>query len=347
MNIGENIISKDGEPLIIAELSGNHNGSLDRALQLVDAAAESGIKAIKLQTYTADTITIDSPRKEFSITDKKSLWNGRTLYSLYEEAHTPWEWQKEIFDRAVLRGMVCFSSVFDESSVDFLEALNCPVYKIASQECIHTPLIKYVARTGKPIIISTGMASIGEIDQAINAFSGISSAPYSIMKCTSQYPADPRNSNVLTIPYMRKLFGCEVGLSDHTLGIGASLAAIAHGATFIEKHITLNRGDGGVDSAFSLEPNEFKSLNDEAHRVRLALGDVVFGPAGEEVSSMQGRRSIYVVKDISAGEKFTSENIRVIRPSGGLEPINMEIIIGKSAGSNIKRGTPLDWDLVG
>jgi N-acetylneuraminate synthase len=346
MNIGTNVISTDSDPLIIAELSGNHNGSLNRALQLVDVAAESGIKAIKLQTYTPETITIDSSRKEFCITDKESLWNGRTLYSLYEEAHTPWAWQKEIFDRAVMRGMICFSSVFDESSVDFLETLNCPVYKIASQECIHIPLIKYVARTGKPIIISTGMASVGEIDQAINAFSGISSAPYSIMKCTSQYPADPRNSNVLTIPYMRKIFGCEVGLSDHTLGIGASLAAIAHGATFIEKHITLNRADGGVDSAFSLEPSEFKSLNDEAHRVRLALGDVVFGPVGKEIASIQGRRSIYVVDFVAAGEVLTEKNIRVIRPSGGMSPLHYESIIGRTTCCDIERGTPLDWHML-
>jgi pseudaminic acid synthase len=346
MKIGKYTISGMVDPLIIAELSGNHNGSLDIALKLVDAAAQAGIKVIKLQTYTPDTITMDHDGKEFLIEDKKSLWFGRTLYNLYKEAHTPWEWQKEIFSRATMNGLECFSSAFDETSVDFLESIGCPAYKIASQECIHTPLIEYVAETGKPIIISTGMASIGEIESAINAFTRKSSASFAIMKCTSQYPADPRNSNVLTIPYMKKIFGCEVGLSDHTLGVGASLAAIAHGASFIEKHITLSRKDGGVDSAFSLEPKEFEMLNDEASRVRHALGNVRFGPVEDEVASLQGRRSIYATRDIKVGEKFTKDNIRVIRPSGGIEPGAYKVILGKSAIKDIKRGTPLNWNLM-
>ncbi len=346
MKIGKYTISKDTDPLIIAELSGNHNGDLDIALKVVDAAAQAGIKVIKLQTYTPDTITMDHNGKEFLIDDRKSLWFGRTLYNLYKEAHTPWDWQKEIFMRASLRGMSCFSSVFDESSVDFLESIGCPAYKIASQECIHIPLIEYVAETGKPIIISTGMASISEIESAVNAFSRKSSALYGIMKCTSQYPADPRNSNVLTIPYMKKIFGCEVGLSDHTLGIGTSLAAIAHGATFIEKHITLSRKNGGVDSAFSMEPDEFRMLNEEASRVRLSLGEVKFGPAGDEIASLQGRRSIYAVTDIKEGEKFTKNNIRIIRPSGGIEPKSYKIVLGKFAKKNISKGTPLSWDLI-
>lgn len=346
MKIGKHTISSITDPLIIAEVSGNHNGSLDIALKLVDAAAQAGIKVIKLQTYTPDTITMNHDGKEFLIEDRKSLWFGRTLYNLYKEAYTPWEWQKEIFLYASRMGVQCFSSVFDESSVDFLESIECPAYKIASQECVHIPLIEYVAQTGKPIVISTGMASLGEIETAINAFSRKSSAAYSIMKCTSQYPADPRNSNVLTVPYMKKIFGCEVGLSDHTLGVGASLAAIAHGATFIEKHITLSRKDGGVDGAFSLEPNEFKMLNDEASRVKLSLGKVRFGPVEDEIASLQGRRSIYAVADIKAGEKFTKDNIQVIRPSGGIEPKSYRLILGKSAISDIKRGTPLNWDLM-
>ncbi|HIJ25852.1 MAG TPA: pseudaminic acid synthase, partial [Gammaproteobacteria bacterium] len=259
MKINNVEIGLDYDPVIIAEMSGNHNQSLERALQIVDAAAESGAQILKLQTYTADTITLNVERDEFVISDEKSLWSGRSLYSLYQEAHTPWEWQKEIIQHAVEKGVECFSSVFDESSVEFLESVNIAAYKLASQEIVHLPLIQEVALTGKPMVMSTGMASLAEIDEAVNAVRKVSNSEIALLKCTSSYPATAENSNVLTIPYLRELFGCEVGLSDHTLGIGAALAAVSHGATLIEKHLTLSRSDGGVDSAFSMEPDEIKA----------------------------------------------------------------------------------------
>ncbi len=300
-------IGKDYQPFIIAEMSGNHDQSLEKALEIVRAAKYCGAHAIKLQTYTADTITLKSKNKEFMINDKNSLWYGKSMYQLYNEAHTPWEWHKPIMDLANDLGLICFSSPFDESAVEFLEDLNVPAYKIASFENIHLPLIKKVASTGKPIIISSGMASIAEIDEAVRLIQKEGSGQFAILKCTSSYPSDPKNSNILTIPHMRELFKCEIGLSDHTLGLGASIAAVSHGATIIEKHLTLKRSDEGVDSAFSLEPNEMKNLVFETTQAWKALGSVHYGPTSSEISSLKHRRSIYVSSDINKNEAITKK----------------------------------------
>ena len=333
-------------PVIIAEMSGNHNHLLERALQIVEEAANAGAHMVKLQTYTADTITLDVEEGEFFISDANSLWKGRSLYSLYKEAQTPWEWQKEIIERAKALGLTCFSSVFDESSVDFLENLDVPAYKIASQECIHLPLIHKVALTNKPIIMSTGMASLAEIDEAVNMIQKTGSSEIILMKCTSSYPASSENSNILTIPYLRKVFDCEVGLSDHTLGVGVAVAAVAQGATLIEKHFTLSRADGGIDSAFSMEPHEMQQLVKETGRAWKSLGQIYFGPTNAEKSSMTGRRSLYISKDMHAGEKLTKINLRVIRPNLGLAPKYYEVVLGRKVSKDVKKGTPLNWDLI-
>jgi len=346
MKINDIEIGLDQPPCIIAEMSGNHNQSIDRALQIVGAAADTGARLLKLQTYTADSITLNVEEGEFFISDPNSRWKNRSLYSLYTEAHTPWAWQKEIFERARHRRLTCFSSVFDETSVEFLEELNVPAYKIASQECIHHPLIRKVALTNKPIIMSTGMASLSEIDEAVNLIRKTSSSEITLLKCTSSYPANPENSNVLTIPYMRKIFGCEVGLSDHTLGIGAAVAAVAHGATIIEKHFTLSRADGGVDSAFSLEPDEMRQLVTETTRAWQSLGGVHFGPTDAEKSSMSGRRSIYICRDVRAGEIMSADNVRVVRPNRGMAPKYYEMILGRRIKRDAKMGTPLSWELI-
>jgi len=346
MKIGDINIGYDYPPVIIAEMSGNHNCSLERALKIVEAVANTGAPILKLQTYTADTITLNVSDGEFVISGTDSPWEGRSFYSLYQEAHTPWEWQKEIIVNANELGVVCFSSVFDESSVDFLEDLDVPAYKIASQECIHLPLIHKVALTNKPIVMSTGMATLAEIDEAVNLIRKTGSSEILLMKCTSSYPSNPENSNILTIPYLKKIFGCEVGLSDHTLGIGAAVAAVSNGATMIEKHFTLSRGDGGVDSAFSLEPHEMKMLVEETKRAWQSLGEVHFGPTESEKVSLSGRRSIYISIDMSAGDKLDRDNLRVIRPNGGLEPKFYDVILGRRIKKDIKKGTPLSWDLV-
>jgi N-acetylneuraminate synthase len=346
MKIGQINVDSKNQPAIVAEMSGNHNQSLDRAIRLVDLAAESGVQMLKLQTYTADTITIDSNESNFVISEDESPWKGRSFYSLYQEAHTPWEWQKEIIERANSLGLICFSSVFDETSVDFLEDLNIPAYKIASQECIHLPLLEKVASTNKPIIMSTGMASLAEIDEAVNLIRKKSSSEILLMKCTSSYPSSPRNSNVLTIPYLKSIFGCEVGLSDHTLGIGAAIAAVSHGATMIEKHFTFNRDEGGVDSTFSLEPMEMQMLVKETKRAWQALGHIQFGPTESEKVSLSGRRSIYFSEDIKAGEKLSTKNTKVIRPNGGLAPKHYNLILGRRVKSNVTKGTPVSWDLL-
>ena len=334
-------ISPNSEPIIIAEMSGNHNQSLDRALSIVDSVANSGAHILKLQTYRPDTITLDIEKGDFLINEKESLWYGRSFYSLYKEAHTPWEWQKEIFIKANKKGLICFSSVFDASSVHFLEELNVPAYKIASQECIHLPLLREVALTNKPIVISTGMASLKEIDEAVNEVRKTSSSSVILMKCTSSYPADPANSNIMTIPFLKKTFGCEVGLSDHTAGIGAALSAVAHGATLVEKHLTLSRTDGGVDSAFSLEPHEMKLLVEESKRAWQSLGSVFFGPTESEKISLSGRRSIYVCKNIKKNEIISEENIAVVRPNKGLAPKYYYEILGMSAKCDLEKGTPI------
>ena len=335
------------KPFIIAEMSGNHNQSLERALNIVEAAAKSGADAIKLQTYRPDTITMDINRSEFMINDHNSLWAGKSLYQLYEEAHTPWEWHENIIKHAKKFNIICFSSPFDETAVDFLEDLNVPAYKIASCENIHIPLIKKVSKTGKPIIISTGMASLSDLDELIQAIGEDSCEKIALLKCTSTYPATPDNSNILTIPHMRKLFNCEIGLSDHTMGNGAAIAAVSHGATIIEKHFTLSRDDGGVDSAFSLEPEEMKSLVFETKQAWMSLGKIYYGATESEKSSMKFRRSVYISKDLKKGQKITKKNIKIIRPGLGVKPKYFELLLGRKINQNVKKGTPLSWDLVG
>ena len=333
-------------PFIVAEMSGNHNQSLEKALEIVYAAYKAGVHALKLQTYTADTITIDDKSNSFFINDSKSLWKGKTLYELYKEAYTPWEWHKPIFERCRELGLIAFSTPFDETAVDFLEDLNVPAYKIASFENIHLPLIKKVALTGKPLIISAGMASIAELDETVRTAHDSGCKDLVLLKCTSTYPAFPEDANLLTIPHLRQLFKTEVGLSDHTSGIGVSIASVALGATVIEKHFTLSRADGGVDSAFSMEPYEMKMLVEETLKSWQALGTVYYGVTEREKSSTTFRRSIFVVEDIREGEKFTTKNLRVIRPGDGLQPKFFDILLRKKAVRNIKKGTPLNWDLV-
>ena len=337
-------IGRHSPPFIIAEMSGNHNRSRERALEIVDAAAASGVHALKLQTYTADTMTLDMSEGDFFIEDHNSLWQGRALYELYQEAHTPWEWHKPIFDRCRELGIIGFSTPFDETAVDFLETLDVPCYKIASFENIHLPLIRKVAATGKPIILSTGMASIAELDEAVTTAREAGCKDLVLLKCTSSYPATPENTNILTIPHMRELFDCEVGLSDHTMGVGVSVASVALGACVIEKHFTLCRADGGVDSAFSLEPAEMKSLVLETERAWQALGKICYGPTESEKKSLVFRRSIYVAEDIKAGEPFTDKNLRIIRPGNGLPPKYLEMLLGKKACNDYPKGMPVSWE---
>ena len=327
-------------------MSGNHNQSLERALEIVEAAAKAGAHALKLQTYTADTMTLDLDEGEFVISDPKSLWQGQSIYSLYEKAHTPWEWHKVLFDRAKQLGMLAFSSPFDETAVDFLESLNVPMYKIASFENTDLPLIKKVSSTGKPIIISTGMATQAELEEAVSTARASGCRDLTLLKCTSNYPASPVNTNLLTIPRMRELFDCNVGLSDHTMGIGVAVAAVALGATVIEKHFTLDRNDGGVDSAFSLEPAELKQLVSETERSWQALGEVSFGPTIAEKTAVTRRRSIYITRDIKTGDILTDENIRCIRPGHGLSPKYFEELLGKKVNCDAKKGTPVKWEMI-
>jgi N-acetylneuraminate synthase len=338
-------IGPDAPPFVIAEMSGNHNQSLDRALAIVDAAAATGAHALKIQTYTADSMTLDIAEGEFAIHDPKSLWNGRTLYDLYKEAATPYEWHKPIFDRCREKGIICFSSPFDAAAVDFLETLGAPAYKIASFENVDLPLIAKAASTGKPLIISTGMATAAEIDEAVRAARNAGGRDIVLLKCTSTYPATPANTNITTIPHMRELFGTQVGLSDHTMGTGVAVAAVALGAVVIEKHFTLARADGGVDSTFSLEPAEMASLVVETQRAWESLGHVSYGPTPAEQKSLQFRRSLYVVEDIKAGTKLSAKNVRAIRPGSGLAPKYFDQVIGRAVARDVKRGTPVSWDL--
>lgn len=333
-------------PFIIAEMSGNHNQSLERALAIVTAAKEAGAHAIKLQTYTADTLTIDCDREEFCIRDEKSLWKGETLYSLYQKAYTPWHWHKPIFEHARNIGIIPFSTPFDESAVDFLEELGNPCYKIASFENIDLPLIKKVASTGKPLIISTGMADLAELAETVETARSAGCRELILLKCTSSYPAEPTDSNLQTIPHLGQMFGCEVGLSDHTLGIGVALASIALGATVVEKHFTLSRNEGGVDAAFSIEPDEMAALVAESKGAWQALGGVSYGPTEAEKRSLQFRRSLYIAKDMRKGERLTVENLRSIRPGFGLKPKYYELCLGKKIVKDVSKGTPLTWDLL-
>jgi N-acetylneuraminate synthase len=346
VRIRDYLIGLGNRPFIIAEMSGNHNHSLDRALAIVDAAAEAGVQALKLQTYTAETMTIDKEDGEFFIDDPSSLWQGTSLYKLYQKAYTPWEWHEAIFERCRKHGIVGFSTPFDPSAVDFLETLDVPCYKIASFENIDLPLIQKVAATGKPLFLSTGMATLAELDEAVRTARAAGCQELILLKCTSTYPADPRNSNLLTIPHLHDLFGCQVGLSDHTPGIGVAIAAVALGATVVEKHFTINRADGGVDAAFSLEPKEMKALVVETERAWQALGGISYGPSADEKPSLKHRRSLYIVKDLKAGDVLTADNLRAIRPGLGLPPKYLPIVMGKRVKRDVPRGTPLTWELL-
>ena len=339
-------IGAEAKPFIIAEMSGNHNRSIDKAMAIVKAAAETGTDAIKLQTYTPDSLTIDQHGGLFDITDTNSLWHGRNLYELYQEAMTPYEWHKPIFDYAKELGIICFSTPFDEDAVDFLEELGAPVHKIASFENNHHPLLKKIAQTGKLVIISTGVSSLQDLIESVDILKRNECKDLVLLKCTSTYPASPENTNVKTIPHMKELFQCEVGLSDHTMGTGVAVAAVAMGATVIEKHFCLSRAEGGVDSAFSLEPHEFKMLVTETERAWQSLGQVQYGVQEAEKKSINYKRSLYVVKDIKAGEKFTEQNIRVIRPGDGLHPRYFQTILGRKAAKDILKGTPFHFDFL-
>ncbi len=344
ISIADHRIGPTGSPFVIAELSGNHNRSLEQALELVDAAAAAGAQALKIQTYTADTMTLDINEGAFVIDDPKSLWNGRSLYDLYDEAHTPWEWHAEIFERARTLNMIPFSTPFDHTAVDFLEQLDAPLYKIASFEVTDIPLIRRVAETGKPIIISTGMASIEEIEQAVTTVQQQGNNQIVLLKCTSSYPAPASSMNLLTIPAMSERFGCLVGLSDHTMGNVSAIAAVALGAVVVEKHITLDRAAGGVDSAFSIEPAEFATLVQDVQTAWESRGTVSYGASSAEQGSLQFRRSLYCVADIKRGEMFTPENVRAIRPGFGLPPGRIGDVIGKRAACDVARGMPLRDD---
>ena len=330
-------------PYIIAELSANHGGSLPRAIQTIRAAAAAGADAIKLQTYTADTLTIDCDNKFFRI-GGGTVWDGKTLYSLYEEAATPWEWHIELKKEAENCSLDFFSTPFDTSAIEFLEHLQVPKYKVASFELVDIHLLKKIGQTKKPVIMSTGMASEKEIQEALNTLYEYGCPDITLLKCTSSYPAEPEDANLLTIPDMSKKFGCPVGLSDHTLGIIVPVTAVALGARVIEKHFTLSRAEGGADSSFSLEPHEFKTMVEAVRNAHKAIGQVTYGGTKSEEKSKAFRRSLFVVEDIKAGKIFTRQNIRSIRPGYGLPPRELDAILGKTATQSIKRGTPLRWD---
>lgn len=343
IKLGHIPVGSQYRPFIIAEMSGNHNHSLERALAIVDAAADAGADAIKLQTYTADTMTM---KGAYQINDQNSLWNGRELYDLYKEAHTPWEWHEAIFDHAKKRKILAFSSPFDETAVDFLESLDVPFYKVASFENTDWPLLKKIAATGKPVIMSTGVSTLADIDESVTLLRQHGCTDLVLLKCTSTYPASAENTNLSTIPHLHQLFNCLVGLSDHTMGVGVAVAAVALGARVIEKHFTLSRADGGVDSAFSLEPSELKLLVSESERAFLALGGVQYGIQKAEKKSSLFKRSIYVAKDIKAGETLTKEHLKIIRPDLGLSPKYFDLVIGRRVRKDITAGTPLSFDLI-
>lgn len=344
MHIAGHPIGADQVPFLIAEMSGNHNQSLDRALATVEAAARSGADALKIQTYTADTMTLDLDEREFRV--EHPLWGGQSLHQLYQQAYTPWAWHEPIFARARELGMQAFSTPFDASAVDFLESLNVPAYKVASFENTDLPLIRKVAATGKPIILSTGMATVAELDESVRAAREAGCRDLVLLKCTSTYPATPEHTHLRTIPHLRELFQCEVGLSDHTMGVGAAVAAVALGASVIEKHFTLGRADGGVDSSFSLEPAEFALLRVETERAWQALGAVTYGATEVERKSLAFRRSLYITADLKAGDPLTAENVRAIRPGYGLPPKYLDQVLGRRVRRDAVRGTALSWDLL-
>ncbi|MBT0584950.1 pseudaminic acid synthase [Alteromonas oceanisediminis] len=346
VRIGDRLIGQSDAPLIIAELSGNHGQSLETAMAMIDAAAKAGAHAIKLQTYTADSMTLDVDSSDFTINESDSLWFGEKLHALYQKAATPYEWHKPLFDHARQQGLMAFSSPFDEHAVEFLHALDVPCFKIASFELTDLPLIACAASKGKPLIMSTGMASLADIQQAVETARGAGCDDIILLKCTSTYPADAGNTNLATIPNMRDAFGCQVGLSDHTRGIGVSVASVALGATVIEKHFVLDRNAGGVDAEFSLQPEELSALVTETHRAWLAMGNVRYGGAAVEEKSKQYRRSIYVAEDIAAGEALTRDNLRIVRPAFGLAPKHWSRVLGSVASQDLKKGTALSWELI-
>lgn len=347
IKIGKIELSHQHKPFIIAEMSGNHNQSLERAKEILKVAASTGVQAVKLQTYTPDTMTIDHHGGLFDITDRKSLWYGKSLYELYQEAHTPWEWHKPLFDYAKELGLLCFSTPFDDTAVDFLETLDVPCYKVASFENNDHPLLKKIGSTGKPVIISTGTANLSDIAESVEVLKTSGAKDIILLKCTSTYPATPENTNLNTIPVLQDVFSdCVIGLSDHTMGIGVSIASVALGARVIEKHFTLRRADGGVDSTFSMEPEEMTLLVSESEKAFLSLGTVQLNSQPAEEKSKMFKRSVYAVADIKAGDIFNSENVRVIRPGDGLPPKFYEIVVGKKAKMNISKGTPLTFDVL-
>jgi len=344
ITINNRVIGPGHPTYIVAEMSANHNQKFEQAVKIIEAAKKAGADAIKLQTYTPDTITIDCDNEYFRI--KGTLWDGRTLHDLYAEAYTPWEWQpklKEITDKL---GIDLFSSPFDPTSVDFLEKMDVAAYKVASSEVVDLPLLQKIAATGRPVIMSTGMATLGEIDAAVQVIRKFGSNQLGLLKCTSAYPAPPEEMNLRTIPHLAKAFGALVGLSDHTLGIEVSVAAIALGACIIEKHFTLSRDEPGPDSAFSVEPNEFKTMVEAVRTVEKAIGQVKYGASEREKISRMFRRSLFVVENVRTGEEFTETNIRSIRPGHGLLPGLLDKVIGRRARCDLKKGTPLRWDMI-
>jgi pseudaminic acid synthase len=346
VRIGDREVGPGAAPFVIAEMSGNHDGDLDQALAIVRAAAEAGADAVKLQTYTADTITLDADTPEFRLSPTHELWADRRLHDLYEKAHTPWDWHQPIFDLAAELGLLAFSSPFDPTAVAFLEDLDVPCYKIASSEIVDLPLIRRVAATGKPLIISTGMASVGEIDAAVSAARCVGNDQIVVLSCTASYPTDPCDSNLRGIPVLADTFGTLVGLSDHTLGIGAAVAAVALGACVIEKHVTLSREGGGVDSAFSLEPDELAALVRESRTAWQALGTARIGARDSEAEGLRFRRSLFVTQDVRAGDVVSPANVRSVRPAGGLAPDLYDVVAGRLFRSDAVKGTPLRWDLL-
>jgi pseudaminic acid synthase len=345
IEIGKRRIGSGNPTYCIAEVSANHNQDFSQAVRIVDAAKEAGADAVKLQTYTPDTITMQSRQECFRV-GGGTLWDGRTLYELYGEAYTPWEWQPKLKQVANDLGMDLFSSAFDDTAVDFLENMGVPAHKLASFELVDIPLLRKMARTGKPLIMSTGMASLEEIDEAVAAAREAGATQIALLKCTSAYPAPPEEMNLKTIPEMARRFHVPVGLSDHTVGVAAPVAAVALGASILEKHLTLSRSIPGPDSAFSLEPHEFKAMVHSVRVAEKALGEVHFGLSDKEQSSRVFRRSLFVVNDMIKGEPFTAANVRSIRPGYGLHTRHLSEILGKKAARDIERGTPLSWDLV-
>jgi N-acetylneuraminate synthase len=347
IKIDGRLVGLSHPPFIIAEMSGNHNQSLDRAMALVDAAAKAGVHALKLQTASPDGLTLNVDSSEFLIDDPSSPWHGRNLYELYKEAVTPWEWHKTIFDRCAELGLTVFSSPFEPSAIDLLEELNAPCYKIASFELVDLPLVRKAAATGKPLIMSTGMATVSDIEDAVNAARSEGNDKIILLKCTSSYPSTATDANIATIPHLRQMFGLQVGLSDHTLGIGVPCAAAALGATVIEKHFTLKRSDGGVDASFSLEPEEFAALVEESERAWASVGNVVYGGAAIERKSLKFRRSLYIAKDLKAGDSLTEKNLRIVRPGYGLSPKNIDVLLGRKINRDLSAGTAMKWEFIG